>query len=171
MSPWPPEEGKGFIQSEEFGRILVALTEQLSSRYPQMDFGDAVAQVFVWFDQKLSSNRRFINSRRFPTRSAFRAYLRQAVWNAARVAARKRRRREEIEALSVDLPIIAGGLGTEERAQLLEMLDGLPEPHKTVFDKFFFDEEDVAMIASILNLCEEDIERLYEEALDMLRTA
>lgn len=151
-----------------FGVMLVELTSHLAARYPDMDFTDAVAQVFVWFDRKVSENRRFINSRRFPTISAFLAYLRQAVWNAARLTMRQRRRRQAVEALPVDRPIASSAMGADERVELLEMVEALPEPHKTVFHKFFFDEEDLAMIASILNLTESRVERLFEEAVDML---
>ncbi len=165
---WPPENGKTFIRSSVFGVMIVELTHQLARRYPKMDFTDAVAQVFAWFDLKLSENRRFINARRFPTIGAFRAYLRQCLWNSARLAMRKRHRRETIEALPADQPIISTEMRAEDRVQLLEMVDGLPEPHKTVFHKFFFDEEDLAMIASILDLTEEQAQRIYEEAVDML---
>ncbi len=168
LPSWPPENGKDFIRSDDFGRMIVGLTRDLAARYPTMDFTDGVAHVFVWFDAKLSKNRRFINPRRFPTNQSFQAYLRQAVWNAARLATRQRRRREDIEALPVDRPIISAQMGPEIRVQLLEMVERLPEPHKTVFHKFFLDEEDLAMIASILGLTEEEVHRLYEEAVDML---
>src|SRR5437867_3454888 len=91
-SDWPPQDGKEYIRSEVFGTILIDLVKRFGARYPEVDFSDALAEVFVWFDTKLSENRRFINSRRFPTASAFHAYLRQAIWNAARLTARKRRR-------------------------------------------------------------------------------
>jgi RNA polymerase sigma factor (sigma-70 family) len=165
---WPPENGREFVRGEVFGAILVELTRHFADRYPDMDFTDAVAQVFVWFDGKLSKNRRFINSRRFPTLGAFRAYLRQAIWNAARVTMRSRRRRQEVEAPSLDRPIVSTEMGAEERVQLLEMVEGLPEPHKTVFHKFFFDEEELRWIASVLNLTQRQVETLYEEAVDML---
>ncbi len=165
---WPPKDGKKFIRSEGFGLMLVELTTDLASRYPRLDFSDAVAHVFAWFDRKLSKNRRFINTRRFPTVAAFKAYLRQAVWNAARLAMRQRRQREAIEALPIDQPIVSKEMRPDDRLQLIEMVEGLPEPHKTVFHKFFFDEENLAMIASILNLTEARVEQLYEEAVDML---
>ena len=80
---WPPDNGKEFIRDDEFGEIVLTWCEQLGQRYPQMDFSDAASQVFSWFDRKLSKNRRFINASRFRTRSAFVAYVRQCVWNAA----------------------------------------------------------------------------------------
>src|SRR6266550_412818 len=160
---WPPENGKDFVRSEPFGFMLVELTSHLASRYPEMDFTDAVAQVFVWFDYKLSENRRFINSRRFPSIEAFQAYLRQAVWNAGVMAMRRRRRREAVEALPVDQAIVSTEMAVEERIELIEMVDGLPEPHKSVFERFFFGEEDLAMIASILDLTEDQADELYEQ--------
>ena len=165
---WPPENGRDFVRSDDFGRMIVALTRDLAARYPTMDFTDAVAHVFMWFDGKLSMNRRFINPRRFPTQQSFQAYLRQAVWNAARLAERTRKRRQDIEALPINRPIVSAPMGPESRVQLLEMVEGLSEPHKTVFYKLFFDEEDVAMIASILGFTEEHVHRLFEEAVDML---
>lgn len=165
---WPPEDGREFIRSDAFGELLVSVTIRLATHYPKMDFSDAVAMVFVWFDGKLSENRRFINSRRFPTYSAFNAYLRQAVWNAARLTMRQRRQLEAIESGPIDEAIPSTELGPEERVRLIEMVDGLTEPHKTVFYRYFFEEEDLAMIASILNLPEGKVHQVYEEAVDIL---
>jgi hypothetical protein len=165
---WPPEDGKEFIRSEAFGALLVDLTSRMAAHYPAMDFTDAVAQVFVWFDRKLSVNRRFINSRRFPTLGAFKAYLRQAVWNAARLTMRERRRRQAVEVLPLDRAVLPAAKTADERVRVLELVEALPEPHKTIFYRIFFDEEDLPMIASIHNLTEARVEQLFEEAVDML---
>ena len=53
-------------------------------------------------------------------------------------------------------------------AELHEAIDSIPEPHRTVFDRYFFDEEDLSTIASIYNLSEERAQTLYAEAIDML---
>jgi len=165
---WPPQDGKKFIRSDEFGRILISLVRQFIYRYPQMDFTDAVAHVFTWFDKKLSLNRRFINARRFPTATAFTAYLKQSIWNAALLTQRERSRSRHIEAPSgQQLPVVRI-IDPEERANVLEAVEALPEPHKTVFHYYFFDEGDLRMLASVIDRTEAEIYRLYEEAIDML---
>jgi hypothetical protein len=166
---WPPQDGKEFIRSNEFGKILISLVRQFTYRYPQMDFTDAVAHVFTWFDKKLSINRRFINSRRFPTVAAFRAYVRQSIWNAALITQRERQRHKQIEAPSGRQALIVRVIDPEERAMALEAVESLPEPHKTVFNSFFFDEQDLCMLASIIDRTEAEIHQLYVEAVDMLR--
>ena len=45
----------------------------------------------------------------------------------------------------------------------------LEEPHKTVMEKLFFEREDLEMTASALNLTPRQIERLFAEAVDLLR--
>lgn len=165
---WPPSDGKKFIRSDAFGELLILLVNQLTKRYPKMDFTDAVAQVFAWFDRKLSRNRRFINRRRFPSVNGFMAYLKQSLWNAARLSERERRRREYIEALVVEQQIVPQKASAEDIATLAEMVETLPEPNKTVFHRVFFDEEDLSMIASALDLTEQIVFKLYEDALDML---
>lgn len=166
---WPPNNGAKFIRSESFGQLLVELSCQYADRYPSMDFSDAVSHVFAWFDGKLAKNRRFINSRRFPTLSAFKSYLRQSLWTAALLAQRKRQRREEIEALPVDANAVLAKLeSSQELDCLLDLVEALPEPHKTVFERFFFDEEDPSHLTSVLGKTDDEIHRLYEEAVDML---
>ena len=167
-SVWPPSDGKEFICSEAFGHMLMGLVVQLARRYPKMDFTDAVAQVFAWFDRKLSDNRRFINERRFPSVNTFMAYLKQALWNAARLTERERRRHEHIEALAVERQIVIEEVSPEDIANLIEIVEVLPEPHKTVFQRIFFDEENLSMIASILDLTQVRVIKLYEDAVDML---
>ena len=166
--PWPPQKGKDFIRSDAFGKMLVELVNYLSHYYPRKDFTDAIALVYVWFDNKLSKNRRFINKRRFPTINMFKAYLRQAVWNASRATERRRARQLEIETPTSDYPITRHISSPEEQASIAECVDKLPETHKTVFSYFFFQEVDPSMICSILSRSESEIHSLYQEALDML---
>lgn len=165
---WPPQDGKKFIRSDQFGRILISLVRQFTNRYPKMDFSDAVAHVFTWFDRKLSLNRRFINSRRFPSVAAFIAYLKQSIWNAALITQRERQRYKRIKApTGLQTPIVRV-IDPEERAMVLEAVESLPEPQKTVFHSYFFDEEDLCMLASITGRTEEENHQLYEKAIDML---
>ena len=85
------------------------------------------------------------------------------------MAQRKRQRREEIEALPVDTnAVLAATESPRDLDRLLDLVEGLPEPHKTVFERYFFNEEDPDVIASILGLTEDEVHRLYEEAVDML---
>lgn len=165
---WPPGDGKKFIRSDAFGEMLISLVNKLAKRYPQMDFTDAVAQVFAWFDRKLSRNRRFINRRRFPSVNGFIAYITQSLWNAARLTERERQLHEHIELFAVERQIVPQQVTPEDIAILAEMVETLPEPYKTVFHRFFFDEDDLFMIASILNLTEPKAIQLYVEAVDML---
>lgn len=165
---WPPDKGGEFIRSETFAQLLVELSYQYTDRYPSMDFSDAVSQVFAWFDGKLAKNRRFINSRRFPTFGAFKSYLRQSLWNAAILAQRKRQRRGEIEALSIDPNALAKMDSQMELDILLDLVKDLPEPHKTVLERIFFDEGDPNNIACALDMSIDDLFRYYEEAIDML---
>jgi hypothetical protein len=165
---WPPSDGGDFIRSDEFARTLVDLAVYLGRRYPHMDFTDAVAHVFAWFDGKLAKDSDFISRERFRTRNAFLAYLRQALWNAGRLAERRRKQRKKIESLPTDEQIVDRRLSPEEIAYLIEKKEALPEPHRTVLWRLFFEEDDPPMIAATLGLTVEEVLRIYEEALDML---
>jgi RNA polymerase sigma factor (sigma-70 family) len=168
---WPPDDPKEFIQSNDFGEIVLRWCAELSSRYPTLDFSDAASQVFAWFDAKISKNRRFINSRRFPTRQAFIAYVRTCVWNAAQLAGRQRRQRQEgIVALPPDAPIVANReLSPEESSRLREIIEEkLPIPHRDILRMILFEELDIEDIASQLDRTVAEIEQLYEEAIDFL---
>ena len=168
MVNWPPENGLSFIRSNEFGNIVLAWCNELTERYPKKDFTDAASHVFDWFDRKLKKNRRFINSRRFHTKHAFVAYIRQCVWNAARLAERQRKRRDEILALPVDEPIADSDLSLEQIDELLDAISQLPLPHKDILEKMIFDEYKVEMLAKIYNVSESQVQEWYEEAIDML---
>jgi hypothetical protein len=165
-SSWPPD-GPSYIRTEEFGQLLISIALDLQSRYSTMDFADAVALVFTWFDQKLENNRDFISRTRFPTPSAFRAYLRQAMWNAARVAERERKRHERLIALRIDRATEEPPTA-EEVAILHEYVGRLPERHKAVFEGIFMNETEPHILAGLLGLSEDEIENVYEEAIDML---
>jgi hypothetical protein len=168
-SEWPPSEGKEFIRSANFGTELIRLTHEYERKYPAMDFTDAAARVFAWFDGKLGRNRHFINSRRFPTRNAFRAYLKSAIWNAALMAKRDRQRFVGIDALPIDRPIASvWGADPEDRLSLRELVERLPEPHRTVFEHYCIDESPPSDLARTLGRPEEEIVRIYEEAVDLL---
>lgn len=164
---WPPANGKKYIQSDEFGALLVELTKYFMECYPDRDFTDGVAHVFAWLDKKLTKNRRFINKRRFPTHSSFRAYMRQAIWNASRIAERSRRRIREIEVLSSEGPI-ANETANDIILDLQRAINGLPEPHRMVFERFFYDEEPLKYIAQTAGLSLRNTEAIYAQAVDKL---
>lgn len=165
---WPPADGKRFVHSEQFGSLLLEIVWEFEEKYPHLDFTDATAMVFAWFDRKLAQNRRFINRDRFPTPSSFRAYVKQSVWNAGRLSERQRDRHEALEEHPGEESIAIESLTPEERASLMERADDLPFPQKEVFERIFFYEETAAYVASVLDRTEEEIHEIYDEALDSL---
>jgi hypothetical protein len=165
---WPPTNGLRFIRGEAFGRLLLEVAEQLVRRYPNRDFTDGVAQVFAWFDGKLKQNRRFINGRRFPNEGAFRAYLRQAVWNAARAAERGRRKGRVVRAMAADENLVSTAPGPQQMAMLRESVTALSEPYKSVLEQIFYEESDLAHVAELLGRTRRQAEQLYDEAIDRL---
>jgi hypothetical protein len=168
---WPPPNGKKFIESEDFGALVVDEAKRLIKKFPRYDFTDAVAHVYTWFSKKVSRNRRFINSKRFPTAEAFVAYIRAALWNASRISARSRQRQREISALPVEEPITDDRFSLENLDQLLERVEALNDPHKTVFTAIWLDEaseHELAMLAGALDRTLQEVYRIYEEAIDML---
>src|SRR5207244_634972 len=114
---------------------------QLHQQYPASDFKDAEGRVLDWFKRRVAKEPDFINLQRFRSRSAFQGYLSQAILNAARLAETDRQRHERVKALPVDRPIAPGKLTGDERADLTEMVEALPLPHKLVFKAHFFAEE------------------------------
>jgi len=165
---WPPPNGARFIRGEGFGRLLLQVVEELARKYPTRDFTDGAAQVFAWFDGKLKQNRRFINGRRFPTESAFRAYLRQSVWNAARMAERRRRKGQVLRALPADRKLVSSGANPQQMAALRESVETLEEPYKSVLEQFFFEGSDIDRIAAFFGKTRGQVVELYEEAIDRL---
>ena len=163
---WPPPDGRRYVKSEAFGNLLLQEIEPLIRRNRDLDFTDGAAQIFTWLDAKLRKNRRFLNKARFPSEGAFRAYIRQAVWNAARLAQRRRKLGQPLSAAAEPTDL---SLDPLELAALQESLDALQEPHKTVLEKLYFGREDVQMVASILDRTAQQVEQLFREALDLLR--
>ena len=167
-TPWPPAHGPRFIRGDAFGHMLLEVVEQLVRKYPGRDFTDGAAQVFAWFDAKLKQNRRFINGQRFPTESAFRAYLRQAVWNTSRQAERRRRKGGTVQALPSDQKLASSAPGPQQLAALRESVAALAEPFKGVLEWFFFEGKELDWIANSLHKTRRQIAQLYDEAIDRL---
>ena len=170
MDEWPPANGRLFVHSDEFGRIVVDEAKRLAKAYPTLDLADAVATTFQWFNAKLNANGHFINRRRFPTQSKFKAYIRQTLYNAGRRAYRLRKSGKEISALPADRPVVDSPLNSADRKERLhQLVEQLVEPHKTIFNRYFFDEDPLHLIAGALDMDEEGAQKIYEEAVDQLR--
>lgn len=121
-SHWPPEDGRKYIHSEEFGKLLYDTAQEASRQHSDLDFSDAYAQVYVWFVTKLRSNRRFINKRRFPSLDSFVAYVRKSVKTSALNTLRSRRRNQEITSLTDDaFASRETGPSVEQSLRLLEL--------------------------------------------------
>src|SRR5262249_11024633 len=141
------------------------------TRYPELDFTDAVAQVYSWFDRTLRRNRRFINAQRFPTEAKFRAYLRQALLNAARMSLRQRRRHQEVQLFTdeqMEVAIPGSEAEIQELVDLRTAVNQLAEPHRTILRRIASESEDMAVLADDFHLTVKDVVRLYEEALDQI---
>jgi DNA-directed RNA polymerase specialized sigma24 family protein len=134
-----------------------------------MDFTDALAQVFNWFDERIKAEPGFINRERFPTWSSFRAFTKQSIWNAADLAEEERQRRHTIAALPSNRLIAPQTLTPEERDELNERIQNLPFPHSLVFAAYALHEEHLAEIAGAYGWSLEYVQELFAEALDMLR--
>ena len=165
---WPPADGKNYIRSDEFGNLVLEIAVHLMERYPTLDFSNAVARVFVWFDAKLHADSRFISADRFRSRFAFRAYVRQSLWNDARRTARDQRTRRELQAADELERMAAKELGPEDAATLHDEVRRLPLPHLMIVEWLVFESAEVAFVAEALSLSEEEVTSLFEEALEIL---
>lgn len=165
---WPPEDGKEFIRSDEFGNMVLKWCEELAVRYTKMEFTDAASHVYTWFDGKLKINRRFINSRRFRTKAAFVDYLRQCVWNAARLAARQRSSRERNIVEVPQQEAINKELSPDQLTPVFDAIDRLDFVKKTIVESIFFHDKSPELVADSLQISVDDVYLLYEEAIDEL---
>jgi hypothetical protein len=167
---WPPKDGRAYVRSDEFGKLVVEELDQLRAVHPRLDLVDAAAITFHWFNSKLNANRSFIGKKRFPTIGRFRAYVRQILYNAGVKALRLRRRRKQIEAIRgsarvVDTPAVSA----QRLEQLQRLVDRLEETHQLIFTRYFLDEEPLELIACALVIDEVEAQRLYEDAVDQIR--
>jgi hypothetical protein len=170
QGPWPPSDARAFVQSETFGKLLLELVDLVGSRYTKMNFADAVAHVFVWIDGKLDRDPKFLSSERFRSATAFLAYLRQAVWNAARLTEREQERYERrLEPLDLDRQVPDGDDTPEQAAVLAERLASLPGQQGSVLTRLIRDVDvTTESLASEMNVSVEQINRWFEEAVDAL---
>jgi DNA-directed RNA polymerase specialized sigma24 family protein len=55
-----------------------------------------------------------------------------------------------------------------ERDRFLDLVENLPEPHKTIFEMCFLHEADPDQIARTLDLTKDEVHAIYEEAAAMV---
>jgi hypothetical protein len=170
---WPPENGQEFVQSEKFGNIVLDIVTQLTIKVPSMDFTWAPAHAFIWFDRKLREDYLFINKKRFSTINDFKAYVRQILWNNARLVERndnaRGRRTLKIVEQRATAQIRPDVITPDEYAVMVESLIKLPEQHRTILIKILFRKEDPDNLATELGMTKKQIFRIYTEAIDMLK--
>jgi hypothetical protein len=168
---WPPPDIEGFIRGDRFLKLVNGLGEGLTRVYPHMRYADALALIFDWFERRIGEDPEFITLQTFPTFNSFRAYVKQAVFNAAGLAEQARQRRDEVTALPTDQFIVAHPMESGEREDLIERVEALPFQPKLVFKALFFDEETVPELADRYGWAPEDIWAAYHEAIDLLGDA
>jgi hypothetical protein len=140
-----------------------------------MDFTDAVATAFVWFERRGEADNAFLRSGRFPTISAFRAYVRQALWNAARAAERNRKARKELSPPADESEFVSPGISPVWLAAFHECRDRLPEPYRRVFELMQDDDDPPGGLtrdtwaASVLGADADWIDHVYGEACSRIR--
>ncbi len=165
---WPPKNSRKFVRSEDFGNIIVEEVVRLGDAYPNLDLTDAAATAFQWFNSKANSNRSFIGKKRFPSLSSFRAYVRQLLYNAGLRARRLRKVHIELSAVPENETVTESPeTSLQQKERLLDLVQNLPEPHKSVFESYFFDETPLHLIGGKLD--EKEAQRLFEEAVDLLQ--
>ncbi|MCZ6835796.1 MAG: hypothetical protein O7G85_08485 [Planctomycetota bacterium] len=157
-----------YIQSDDFGNLILELSAYLTRSYPSIDFTNAVARVFVWFDAKLRAEPGFISQMRFPTPSAFRAYVRQSIWNDGRRTERDERARPSHQRLDAAREATSRDPEPSSVAMAREQLRRLPLPHLMIVERIVFEDSDPAELAEELALTREEVTSLLEEGLELM---
>lgn len=165
LQPWPPEAG--FLASDLFGRTLISLAECMAREYPGLDFSDAVALVFDWFDRKAVGEPDFLDHPRFEDALKFIAYLQRSLLNAARQAYRKRRRDERIRAQAVD-ESPANWQPSSDFIRLWDYLDRLPWLHREVLEDLLFHGRSLEDVAAARPQTRREIDVIFREAVDRI---
>jgi hypothetical protein len=174
-SAWPPERADQYFRSEAFGKVMLEIVQLLTKRYRHIDFSDAIATAFVWFESRGKKDPEFLRAGKFPTFGAFRAYVRQALWNSARAAERNRRAHKELNAPEMDSELVSPCVSPVWLAAFHECRDRLPKTLRSVFD-IMQDEIDPpdglsrdAWAALVMNLDAEQVDHAYREACNRIR--
>jgi hypothetical protein len=162
---WPPTDSSEYIHGESFGRLMLDVAKQLMGRYRSMDFTDAVAQVYAWLDGRVEREPDFVSGGRFKSQAAFVAYVKQAMWNAGRLAARKRKRQESLGILSIEDAMDPLDVNAEAAGAMVDQLDQLPELQHKVLYHYLLKEKTVEQVAATLGLSLKMTVALYEKAL------
>jgi hypothetical protein len=172
---WPPARADEYFRGEAFGRLMLEVVQFLTKRYSRIDFTDAVATAFVWFARRGEQDSGFLRSGKFPNPNAFRAYVRQSLWNAARAAARNRLARQKLQSPVQGTELVSPDLSPLWLAAFHECRDRLPDPFRRVFD-LMQDEDDPPgglsrdqWAATILDWDAERVDRAYKEACHRIR--
>lgn len=174
---WPPEDGQEFIRSEQFSQLLLETVEHLTQRYPRMDFSTGVAAVFEWFDGKLQDEPDFINTSRFASISALRAYVRQAVWREALRSARDAsRRHESIDHLTLEHSLMASMIDPSDLAAYHECVERLTGIHREVYDLMTGDTDPLvetgrgrsADVAEALDRDPPEVHEIFDQAVSQV---
>jgi len=167
---WPPREGRAFIQSDEFGTGLLQSCIQMQRLHPDLDFSDAVAQLFEWLDRKLKADPMFVNGERFFSESAFWAYVRLAILRAAFNEKRKTLRRRSRQ-LSLDSPVFSISPSPLALAARDEIIDRLGQPCADIVRRMLDGDSDgLTMYADLIGMPVAEIERIFERCVDRLAT-
>lgn len=170
---WPPGNLHHYIHEDAFADSLLAIARQMQRRYPRLDFIAAVGLVWDWLDRKAKDDPDFLLSRSTPikTRSSFRAYLRQALWNAAANERRQRRRRNaKVALVPIDLVSDPGLSEPTDTNQLwiIDLIEMLPTPIDQIMLQIGVDGIDIKTVAAAMHLSQRHVRRLYVRGCDML---
>jgi hypothetical protein len=168
---WPPADPLAYLCSAEFHTQWEDLALRFTRENPSRDYIDASAFLITWLEEQLSADPGFFRFKQFTTPFAFRAWLEEALWDAADKAAAARARDEFLTAPPSDLDLNSRELTPEELADLpdlRELLEALPFPQKEVFFRHFFYREPLAAIGAEFGWTPKDVESYYIEAVDLL---
>jgi len=162
---WPPPDSLGYLHGESFGRLMLDLARQLMGKYRSMDFTDAVGQVYAWLEGKVAEEPDFVTSGKFKSQRAFLGYVKQAMWNAGRLAARKRKRHETLGLLPIEEPVDKRDASAEAAVEFVEQIDQLPELERKVLYHYLLKEKSLDEVARIIGRSLKATVALYERAI------
>lgn len=172
---WPPERADEYFQNDTFGNLMLEIVQHLTEKYRHIDFTDAVATAFVWFERRGREDPDFLRAGKFPTIGAFRAYVRQSLWNSARAAERNRRAHKELNPPDDGAELVSAEVSPLWLAAFHECCDHLPEPFRSVFD-LMQDEDDPPgglsrdkWAAAVLDMNVDQFDHAYGEACNRIR--
>lgn len=164
---WPPISDEDFIRGEEFGTLLIEAGELLTSKYAVMDFTDAVARTFVWFDLQVKKDPEFLR-RRFKNKSECKAYVGACLFNYARQA----RRQETLSRRRLEYNVLESAEKDEsfaDRQMLWDAIYTLSERMREIVVALVVDKISIRMTAQRLGISRSLVSKEYMAAIDKLR--